>query len=532
MDKIALSDYDVKMSFALGNYSCSSRFSRVLTGHFMGFGKQIFKFVLTTTLVVGLAASPALAATKKKNSSAPNNRYASIVMDAETGQILSQSNPDKQLYPASLTKIMTLLLTFEAIENGQLSLRDRVPMTQRAVNMSPSKIGLPVGASMRVEDAIYSLVTKSANDVAVALAEKVGGSEPRFATMMTRKAREIGMNSTRFVNASGWHDPSQVSSARDMAILARYVIYRYPQYYHYFGTKNFTFQGRNYHNHNRLMSEYAGMDGMKTGYVAASGFNLVASAKRGNKRLIGVVFGGRSTASRNAHMASLLDKGFRGEAVTQDMLVSQGVPVLAKPPIPGRKPVVENQLAMATAPVAAPAAVVQTTQTTSVTTTVQTIAPAAGTGATAPVVATTERYAATLQTGAFGEMAGEGDFDPAETKRLETGLMAIAAVKDEPFTPTIRSNTTIVNDIPDADRPWAIQIGAFTSRVQTDKAIRAAINVLPSSLTTTAQPVIVPLKTADGWMFRGRLSGYTKEQAASACARLRECLTVSPDAAR
>lgn len=520
MDKIILSDYDVKRCFVSGNVSFSSLFSHALPGQLMGFGKQISKFVLMTALMVGVAASPALAATKKKGSSAPNNRYASIVMDAETGQILSQSNPDKQLYPASLTKIMTLLLTFEAIENGQISLRDRVTMSQRAVNMSPSKIGLPVGASMRVEDAIYALVTKSANDVAVALAEKVGGSEPRFATMMTHKAREIGMTRTRFVNASGWHDPAQTSSARDMALLARYVIYRYPQYYHYFGTKNFTFQGKSYHNHNRLMNEYAGMDGMKTGYVAASGFNLVASAKRGNKRLIGVVFGGRSTASRNAHMASLLDKGFRGEAITQDMLVSQGVPVLKTPPVPGRKPVLGTQMATATT-------------TTVSTTAMQSIAPAAGAGSTAPVNPASQQYALNnvLQSEAFSEVAGEGDFDPAETKRLETGLMAIAAVKDEPFTPTTRSAET-THDIPDADRPWAIQIGAFTSRVQTDKAIRAAMSVLPSSLTAGAQPVIVPLKTADGWMFRGRLSGYTKEQAASACARLRECLTVSPDAAR
>ncbi len=459
----------------------------------MGFVHQTFRLVLTTALAVGLATSPVWAAQKKKSSgSAPNNRYASIVMDAETGQILSQSNPDKQLYPASLTKVMTLLLTFEAIERGQLSLRDRVPMTQRAVNMSPSKIGLPLGASMRVEDAIYALVTKSANDVAVALGEKIGGNEDRFATMMTRKAREIGMNSTRFANASGWHDPAQVSSARDMAILARYVIYRYPQYYHYFSTKNFTFQGKNYHNHNRLMSEYAGMDGMKTGYVGASGFNLVASAKRGDKRLIGVVFGGRSTASRNAHMAQLLDRGFTGQGIQQEVPVASAktaAPVRTAaarkaPLVPSRKPQTEEQLAAARAVIQAPAnvAVAPTPAT----------APVAGLN-TAPIVAS-----ALQSTDMMSEAAGQGDFDPAEL--------------------------TI-------ERPWAIQIGAFTSRVQTDKAIRAAVKALPSSLGE-AQPVIVPLKTADGWMFRGRLSGYTKEQAESACARLRECLTVSPDAAR
>ncbi len=481
----------------------------------MSFARPFFRFALTAVLMVSIGASPALAA-RKKSGPTPNNRYASIVMDAETGQILSQSNPDKQLYPASLTKVMTLLLTFEALENGTLSLRDRVPMSRRAVNMSPSKIGLPVGASMRVEDAIYALVTKSANDVAVALAEKVGESEPRFATMMTRKAREIGMSRTRFVNASGWHDPAQISTARDMAIMARYVIYRYPQYYHYFSTKNFTFQGRNYHNHNRLMSEYAGMDGMKTGYVAASGFNLVASAKRGNKRLIGVVFGGRSTASRNAQMASLLDKGFSGKVSGEEQLVASVAPPIAMKPrvVPGRKPVNEASLAA-----------------------IKTVAPAASTSAA--VMAQVQTSVVTpaitsnlLQNDALSEMGGQGDFDPAETKRVETGLMAIAAITGDASKHPGRPAAPITDDITNLDRPWAIQIGAFTSRVQTDKAIRAAMTALPSSLTTNAQPMIVPLKTAEGWMFRGRLSGYTKEQASSACARLRSCLTVSPDAAR
>lgn len=490
----------------------------------MSCASRIFKFVLTTALMVGIAASPAMAARKK--ATGPNNRYASIVMDAATGQILSQSNPDKQLYPASLTKVMTLLLTFEALENGTLTMRDRVTMSQRAVNMSPSKIGLPLGASMRVEDAIYALVTKSANDVAVALAEKVGGSEPRFATMMTRKAREIGMNRTRFVNASGWHDTAQVSSARDMAIMARYVIYRYPQYYRYFSTRNFAFKGKNYHNHNRLMEEYAGMDGMKTGYVAASGFNLVASAKRGDRRLIGVVFGGRSTASRNAHMAELLDKGFGTTSTGAGMLLAQAPmapSALKQRPIPGRKPAMQTYIP-------ALASIKTTTTTVRTVTTMPSIAPAAGTPTQS---ITADQYAGMAASAdAFSEVGGQGDFDPAETKRLETGLMAVAAVKNEPYEKPVWATATAQDDIPMVDRPWAIQIGAFTSRVQTDKAIRAAVNALPTSLRADAQPVIVPLKTAEGWMFRGRLSGYTKEQAASACARLRECLTVSPDAAR
>ncbi|MCM2344978.1 MAG: D-alanyl-D-alanine carboxypeptidase [Alphaproteobacteria bacterium] len=492
---------------------------------------------LTTLVALGFCASPAFAATKKQSSQS-NNRYASLVMDAETGQILSQSNPDKKLYPASLTKVMTLVLTFEALENGTLTLRDRVPMSRRAVNMSPSKIGLPVGASMRVEDAIYALVTKSANDVAVALAEKVGGTEPQFAMMMTRKAREIGMINTRFVNASGWHDPAQISTARDMAKLGRYVIYRYPQYYHYFSTKNFTFQGKSYHNHNRLMSEYQGMDGLKTGYVGASGFNLVASAKRGNKRLIGVVFGGRSAASRNAHMATLLDRGFQGIVSVNESYVA-GI-AIKPPPVPSRKPVTDIAIAQS----------ILTPNTLASARTVQAIAPASG-----PITTNTSgsnnqlapapfaSFGALAQNDGLNEVFGQGDFDSAAERRVESGLVAIAAVKKEPYQRPVWSTTTAVaapvdnatprlEDQHAALRPWAIQIGAFTSRVQTDKALRTAMNSLPVPLTQNIQPVIVPLKTSEGWMFRARLNGYNKENAAKACALLRECLTVSPEAAR
>ncbi|QQG36514.1 MAG: D-alanyl-D-alanine carboxypeptidase [Micavibrio aeruginosavorus] len=493
--------------------------------------KRLFLMILTALVTVSLCSTGTFAATSKKKSQ-PNNRYASIVMDAETGQILSQSNADKKLYPASLTKIMTLVLTFEALESGRLTLRDRVPMSQRAVNMSPSKIGLPVGASMRVEDAIYALVTKSANDVAVALAEKVGGTESQFAIMMTRKAREIGMTNTRFVNASGWHDPAQVSTARDMAKLGRYVIYRYPQYYHYFGTRNFTFQGKSYHNHNRLMSQYKGMDGLKTGYVGASGFNLVASAKRGNKRLVGVVFGGRSAASRNAHMASLLDRGFQGIDTSGSADYVAAV-AIKPPPVPGRKPL--EVLVASTTPVTATAR------------TVQSIAPAAGAavGQQTPQYNPTPftSFGALAQNDGLNEILGQGDFDPAAERRVETGLMAVAAVKKEPYQRPVWSTSTAaaapvdsatpgLADQHESLHPWAIQIGAFTSRVQTDKALKTAMNTLPSSLTQNIEPIIVPLKTTEGWMFRARLSGYTKDSAARACTLLRECLTVSPEAAR
>lgn len=415
-----------------------------------------------------------------------NPRYASIVMDADTGMILHERYADKSLHPASLAKIMTLLLTFEAIERGDLTLRDKIVISRHAASMVPSKLDLPAGSSIRVEDAIYALVTKSANDIAVALAERVGGTESRFAQMMTQKARQIGMNGTRFQNASGLHNPSQVSTARDMAKLAHYIITRHPDYYHYFSTRRFSYRGRSYHNHNRLMESYSGMDGFKTGYIGPSGFNLVASAKRNNRRLIGVVFGGQSASSRNAHMKKLLDDGF---SQLNDILIAKIVPV------PERKPVAVVQMAS--------------------------LSPSSG----IEDMGSWADLNPMLQNKTFRELIGEGDYDPAETKRLETGLIAIAAVKGVYDGPLLRPGSVAPRKTGD----WSIQVGAFESRVKTDNIIKTAQKALPSDLAS-ASPIIVPLKTRKGWVFRGRLSGYSREEALRACAILKECLPVSPQA--
>ncbi|MCB1556154.1 MAG: D-alanyl-D-alanine carboxypeptidase, partial [Alphaproteobacteria bacterium] len=263
-------------------------------------------FALGLFFLVFLSTVPAGA-----GHAAPNPRYASIVMDADTGMILSERYADKQVHPASLAKMMTLVLTFDAIAQGRLALNDRIVISRHAASMVPSKLDLAPGETIRVEDAIYALVTKSANDVAVALAEAIGGTETRFARQMTARAWAIGMNNTRFRNASGLHDRYQVTTARDMAKLARYILNEYPDYYPYFGTRHFSYQGKDYENHNRLLGRYTGMDGSKTGYIQASGFNLVASARRDGHRIVGVVFGGRTAKSRNAHMVALLDNGFR-----------------------------------------------------------------------------------------------------------------------------------------------------------------------------------------------------------------------------
>ena len=237
-------------------------------------------------------------------------RYASIVVDAKTGKVLHASNPDRKRYPASLTKMMTLYMVFDALKRKKITLNQRLKISRRAQGMTPSKLGLKRGQTIRVEDAILALITKSANDAAVVVAEALGGTEIKFAQMMTKKSRQIGMRRTKFRNASGLPNRRQVSTARDMATLARRLIQDFPQYYHFFGTQRFSYKRRTFRNHNKLLANYPGVDGIKTGYIRASGFNLVASTKRHGRRLIGVVFGGKSAKSRDRHMRRLFERAF------------------------------------------------------------------------------------------------------------------------------------------------------------------------------------------------------------------------------
>lgn len=238
--------------------------------------------------------------------------YASLLMDANTGRVLYEANADIPRYPASLTKMMTLYMLFEALDEGRLTLGQPLYTSSHASVQSPTKLGLHPGQSISVEDAILALVTKSANDAAAVIAEALGGSEEHFAWQMTAKAHQLGMNQTNFANASGLPDQNQVTTARDMAILALALLHDFPHYYQYFGTERFYWGGAFHPNHNRLLGAYPGVDGIKTGYTHASGFNLVASAQRDGRRLIGVVMGARSPGSRSAIMTSLLDQAFFG----------------------------------------------------------------------------------------------------------------------------------------------------------------------------------------------------------------------------
>ncbi|OAF07482.1 D-alanyl-D-alanine carboxypeptidase [Bradyrhizobium neotropicale] len=233
-------------------------------------------------------------------------QFASIIVDGNSGSVLQSTNPDGLRHPASLTKIMTLYLLFERLESGKMKLDTEMPVSQHAADQDPTKLNLRPGQTIRVEDAIKGLVTRSANDAAVVIAEAIGGDEDDFAQIMTRKARALGMSKTVYRNASGLPNDEQVTTARDQATLGRAIQDRFPRYYRYFSTASFNFRGQSIRNHNHLLGSVEGIDGIKTGYTRASGFNLVSSLHRGNRFLVGVVLGGRSGGSRDAIMRNLL----------------------------------------------------------------------------------------------------------------------------------------------------------------------------------------------------------------------------------
>ena len=249
-----------------------------------------------------LSLAPAIAQVK--------GRSAVLVVDGNTGRVLHERSADELRFPASLVKLMTLYMLFEQIELGRMSYKTKIRFSAHAVAQSPSKLDVDEGAEIEALDAIKALVTKSANDVAVAIAEHIAGSEERFAQMMTQKARQLGMKSTMFRNASGLPEPGQVTTAREMILLALRLQDDYARHYPLFSTRYFTFNGETYRNHNTLLFRYPGLDGMKTGYIRASGFNLVASAKQGKKHVVAVVFGGATAVRRNAAMQTYLNAGF------------------------------------------------------------------------------------------------------------------------------------------------------------------------------------------------------------------------------
>jgi D-alanyl-D-alanine carboxypeptidase len=282
-------------------------------------------------------------------------RYSAIIVDGNSGATLTATDPDGSRHPASLTKIMTLYLLFERLESGKMKLDTELPVSEHAADQDPTKLDLRVGGSIRVEDAIKGLITRSANDAAVVIAEAIGGSEDEFAKMMTRKARALGMSRTVYRNANGLPNDEQVTTARDQATLGRAIQDRFPRYYRYFSTTSFTFRGQNIRNHNHLLGSVDGVDGIKTGYTRSSGFNLVTSMHRGNRFLVGVVMGGRSGGSRDAIMRGLLAENLSRGATKRTVAAiternggdaQTEVAEAAPPPKPASAPVEQQEAAV------------------------------------------------------------------------------------------------------------------------------------------------------------------------------------------
>jgi len=267
-------------------------------------------FSISLSLITAENSQARKVSSSKVYKTSGNPKYAAFLVDSDTGKILHQENADSTRHPASLTKMMTLYLTFEALRAGKLKWNEKMPISREAASRPQTNLSLKAGEKIRVRDAVLALIIRSANDAAVVLAERLGGTEANFAKTMTARAKQLGMKNTVFRNASGLHDPKQVTTAKDMALLGIALKKHYKEYYHYFSRTQFVYNGKTYKSHNRVLTSYAGADGLKTGYVNASGFNLVTSAKRGRDNVVGVVLGGRSGKTRDAKMMSLLDEGF------------------------------------------------------------------------------------------------------------------------------------------------------------------------------------------------------------------------------
>lgn len=262
---------------------------------------------LAAALALGVAA-PASA----------QDRYAAIVMDARTNEVLLEDQADEARYPASLTKMMTLYMIFEALERGEITMDTRLTASRNASRQPPSRLGVRRGDSITVDEAISALVVQSANDVATMVAERLGGSEARFAAAMTARARELGMSETRFANASGLPDTRHRTTARDMALLGQALWHDFPEHYHVFQTPSFSWRRGYGRNHNRLLGQVEGVDGIKTGYTRASGFNLATMAERNGRRVIVVVLGGETAAARDAQVAYLVEGAYQEYARRED----------------------------------------------------------------------------------------------------------------------------------------------------------------------------------------------------------------------
>ncbi|WP_311065990.1 D-alanyl-D-alanine carboxypeptidase [Halomonas sp. DWK9] len=434
-----------------------------------------------------------------------NPRYAGIVVDLENGEVLYAENVDEPRYPASLTKMMTLYLTFEALENGTLSINQPLPVSAQAAAMPATKLWLSAGSSIPVDTAIRALAVRSANDVAVVVAEALGGSEQRFANLMTAKARELGMNATTFRNASGLPDDQQITTARDMLTLSVRVMQDFPQYYHYFGLQEFTYRGTRHTSHNRLVRDYPGADGLKTGFIRASGFNVATTAVHNGRRMVAVVMGGFSSSSRDTHMADLLDRSFMRAALRDQRtwlantsfsnefmgFAGPAQPLSQPRPQPRPEP-----------PVSRPA-----TQPMVANVTATSLSPTQ----TSPSSASETVESQLMQ----AQQAREEGRTPAPEDPLQ-------AFMEQERVLAAASSTQA------APAGWGIQVGAFSQAAQAEQLARQAVQRLPSSV---GGRVAIDQYQGQTSVYRARVVSLNESQARQACQTLQaqgmDCMVVN-----
>ena len=467
------------------------------------------QLALVVLAILVIAATPAAMAAPK---------FAAITVDARTGKVLFASDPDGQRYPASLTKVMTLYVLFQDLKAGKINLQSRLKISARAAAMAPSKLGLKPGTTITVDDAIKALVTKSANDVAAVIGENLGGNESKFAERMTKVARSIGMSKSTFRNASGLPNPGQVTTARDMATLSLRVQRDFPQYYPYFRTMAFSYKGRTIRTHNRLLGRYEGTDGIKTGYTNAAGFNLTSSVRRGDKRLVGVVLGAKSSTGRNSYMIGMLDKAFPkargGKTIAALAGSSKGVIDPLQPGVrPKRKSIADLILKNKDEPPA----------------------PESEAIAGEPTALPAETSIAELaedeaeQGSTFEAVDAE---QAAVPKVLEARLGKDAEPVALPFevkTATGQPDVTAAVPPLSADA-WNVQVGAFANKDDARKALLSLQKSQPALKHKLA--VMVTVQKGNATSYRARFSGFSEADARSLCGKLSkknvDCMPVLP----
>ena len=464
--------------------------------------------------------------------------YSSIVVDANSGKVMQETNADSPRHPASLTKIMTLYLLFERLEAGKIKMATEMPVSAHAAAQAPSKLGLKPGETIQVETAIRAIVTKSANDVAVIVAEALGGDEASFAKLMTAKARALGMKGTTYHNASGLPDDQQYTTARDQALLGRAIQDRFPNYYHYFSTRTFAFRGKSMRNHNHLLGNLEGVDGIKTGYIHDSGFNIVTSVSRGGRHVVAVVFGGNTANARDARVRNLIDENFNVAAVkrTAPPVVEGSDIAQASAKDFNKEPTKDSkeQTAAITPPRVATAAAPEPN------------GPAPG--STDPIKPNTVKtftvHPGNMHTASLSPPSTEsGKLMPAPATANPAGVTNITTVKsDTPALPpgagpgvlgVLPANATKVvsadNSVPvavaaPAAKPrgggWMIQVGAFPDENEAKQRLNNAQNKA-KDLLGQADPFTERVTKGDKSLYRARFAGLEKDQAETACKHLK-----------